>query len=71
MVTWDSNPSRQRCDRKQFNVKPSEGAITHKVLPGSPADKAGLEPGDLIVRLDGQKIDGPSRCKGRRATDGR
>lgn len=49
---------------KQFNVKPSEGAITHKVLPGSPADKAGLNPGDLIIRLDGQKIDGPPSLQG-------
>jgi len=27
------------------------------VIPGSPADKAGLEEYDIILELDGQKID--------------
>ena len=49
---------------KQFNVKINEGTIVHSVLPGSPAEKAGLEPGDLILDLNGQKIDSPTALQG-------
>jgi serine protease Do len=49
---------------KQLNIQRSDGVIAHKVLPGSPAQKAGVERGDIIVRLDGQKIDGPSVLQG-------
>jgi serine protease Do len=41
---------------KQFQVKVGEGAIVRKVMPDSPADKAGLEPGDVIRKLDGQTV---------------
>ena len=49
---------------KQFNVKVNEGTIVHSVLPGSPAEKAGLEPGDVVLNLNGQKIDSPSALQG-------
>jgi serine protease Do len=29
------------------------------VIPGSPADKAGLEANDIILEIDGKKIEGP------------
>jgi serine protease Do len=35
---------------------PSEGAILHEVLAGTPAAAAGLQPGDTIVALDGRPI---------------
>ena len=34
------------------------GILTERVLPGSPAAKAGLERGDMIVSVDGKPLDG-------------
>jgi len=34
-----------------------QGALVRGVETGSPAEKAGVEPGDIIVRLDGKAID--------------
>ena len=45
---------------RQFNVKVREGALVRLVLPDSPAEKAGLEPGDLILKLNGQPINDPT-----------
>lgn len=36
------------------------GALVANVLPDSPAAKAGLKSGDLIVKVDGQPVDDPS-----------
>jgi serine protease Do len=33
------------------------GALVQGVEPGLPADKAGIEPGDIIVRVDGKAVD--------------
>lgn len=38
---------------------PEQGVRIVRVLPGSPAAKAGLEPGDVILRIQGQKIASP------------
>ncbi len=32
------------------------GAFIKRVVPGSPADKAGLKPGDIIVKIDGKQV---------------
>ena len=45
---------------RQFNLKVREGALVKSVLPGSPAEKAGLEPGDLILKLNDQPINDPT-----------
>lgn len=43
--------------RKSFKLKGEEiGALIGQVYEGSPAEKAGLKPGDLIVEVDGVKI---------------
>jgi serine protease Do len=35
----------------------SKGALVQQVMPGTPAEKAGLEPGDVITSLDGKPIE--------------
>jgi serine protease Do len=41
---------------KSFNVKEKEGALVSQVYEGSPAEKAGLKVGDIVVEIDGKKI---------------
>lgn len=41
---------------KNFNVKDKEGALISQVYEGSPAEKAGLKTGDILVQIDGKKI---------------
>jgi len=40
-----------------FNVKASKGAVVTKVIPDSPADKAGIHRDDVIVSLNGKDVD--------------
>ncbi|MGZ3591743.1 MAG: PDZ domain-containing protein, partial [Thermodesulfobacteriota bacterium] len=39
-----------------FNLKEKEGALISQVYGGSPAEKAGLKLGDVVVEVDGVKI---------------
>jgi len=39
------------------NLKNTEGALIASVGAKSPAEKAGLKPGDIILKFDGKKID--------------
>lgn len=39
-----------------FGLKKVQGALVSSVEKGSPADRAGLQPGDVIVRIDQQEI---------------
>ena len=41
---------------KAFALKGHNGAVISRVEAGSPAEKAGLEPGDIIVGINGQDI---------------
>ncbi|MGA7801175.1 MAG: DegQ family serine endoprotease [Gammaproteobacteria bacterium] len=41
---------------ESFGMKNPEGALVAKVLPDSPAAKAGVEVGDVILKFDGRKV---------------
>ena len=41
---------------KHFNIKEPEGSLVTDVVKGSPADKAGLKRGDLIVGFNGKEV---------------
>jgi len=41
---------------KFFNLKEKEGALISQVYGGSPAEKAGLKVGDVVIEIDGVKI---------------
>lgn len=40
----------------QFDIKAAHGALVGGVVPNSPADKAGIKSGDVIVQFDGHKV---------------
>ena len=42
--------------RQQYGFTPTQGAVVLSVVSGSPADKAGLVQGDVIVDIDGTAI---------------
>ncbi len=46
----------QRSGLRQVGLAPAGKALIEGVLKGSPADKAGLAKGDMIVSVDGQKL---------------
>jgi serine protease Do len=41
---------------KSFGLKEKKGALVSAVIPGSPAEKAGIEQGDIIVEFDGKPV---------------
>jgi S1-C subfamily serine protease len=41
---------------QQYNIKSDHGLMILQVEPGTPAEQAGLKPGDLIVSLDGKDM---------------
>jgi serine protease Do len=48
---------------KQFGVPKAEGALVSEVMDGTPAAKAGIKSGDVIVRFDGKAIDNPTTLR--------
>jgi serine protease Do len=41
---------------KEFNLKDDQGALVGEVEPESPADKAGIKSGDVILEFNGHKV---------------
>ncbi|MCX6956741.1 MAG: DegQ family serine endoprotease [Verrucomicrobia bacterium] len=46
-----------------FHLKDNKGALVSATVPDSPADKAGLKSGDVIVALEGQPVSDPNSLK--------
>ncbi|MCX7894754.1 MAG: Do family serine endopeptidase [Thermoanaerobaculum sp.] len=43
-------------DQEAFNLPSREGALVHEVMEGSPAEKAGIQHGDVILGVNGKPI---------------
>ena len=52
VMIQDVNPALE----KEFKLKSTEGALVGDVTPKSPAEKAGLQSGDLILDFNGKKV---------------
>jgi serine protease Do len=48
---------------KQFNLKDEVGALIGDIVENSPAEKAGLKRGDVIIEYDGKKIKEPNTLR--------
>jgi serine protease Do len=44
---------------KSFGLKEAKGILISDVVSESPAEKAGVQAGDIIIEFDGKKLDGP------------
>lgn len=48
---------------KAFNIKVTQGAVIAQVVKGSPADKAGLRPGDVVVGINNRPINNAGQLR--------
>ncbi|MFA7330260.1 MAG: PDZ domain-containing protein [Candidatus Delongbacteria bacterium] len=48
---------------QHFGVKDGHGILIDAIVKGSPAEKAGLRVGDVLVDLDGHAVDSPGRLR--------
>ncbi len=48
---------------KQFGVPNGEGALVSDVMEKTPAARAGIKSGDVIVEFDGKKVDNPTTLR--------
>jgi serine protease Do len=52
---------------KQFGLDQAHGALVSEVVSGSPAEKSGIQSGDVITRFDGKAIENSSMLRNRAA----
>ncbi len=48
---------------KAFGLKDTKGALVNSVLPDSPAEKAGLKRGDVILSFDGKSVESSDKLQ--------
>ncbi len=48
---------------KQFGIKDDKGALVGDVVEEGPAEKAGIQRGDVIIEFDGQEVTDPSSLR--------
>src|SRR5206468_8541033 len=48
---------------KAFGLKDDKGALVNSVLPGSPAEKAGLKRGDVVLSFDGKPVESSDKLQ--------
>ncbi len=48
---------------ESLGAKGRQGVIVADIVPDSPADAAGLEPGDVVLAIDGEKVDSIGRMR--------
>ncbi len=48
---------------KQFDLKNENGVLVGDIVDGSPAEKAGLQRGDVIVEFNGRKVEDPNQIR--------
>jgi serine protease Do len=48
---------------RKFGLKTSKGTLVSEAIAGSPARKAGVRRGDIILRYDGKDVPGPSTLR--------
>lgn len=48
---------------RQFDIKDEKGVLVGDVVEGGPAEKAGLQRGDVIVEFEGKKIEDPNQLR--------
>jgi len=53
---------------KAVGLKEAKGVLVAQVLPGDPAEKAGLKAGDVILKLGGAAVDSPNALLSRIAS---
>jgi membrane-associated protease RseP (regulator of RpoE activity) len=50
--------------QQQLELPPALGLLVHHVAPGSPADRAGIRPHDILLQLNGQLLIVPDQLEG-------
>ena len=55
-LTPELKEELNRNPRANFRIQDEEGVLIAQVVPNSPADKAGLQDGDLITKIEGKSV---------------